>query len=519
MSAFLQARDFLLANRTDYETAYREFVFPRLTHFNWALDWFDKLPPKHLALWIVEEDGSEQRLTFAQLSARSNRAANLLRRHGVRRGDRILVMLGNEVALWETLLGAFKLGAVVIPATTLLSETDLLDRLSRGKVRAVIAGSHMDRFGDIAGDFARIDLDGAAEESPRFKPDGPTLATEPMLLYFTSGTTSHAKLVEHSHESYPVGHLSTMYWLGLQPGDVHWNLSSPGWAKHAWSCLFAPWNAGAAVFVYNYNRFHAKDVLRTLAAKRVTSFCAPPTVWRMLIHEDLAVHRVHLREAASAGEPLNPEVIKRVENAWGITIRDGYGQTETTALVGNPPGQPLKPGSMGRPLPGYRIELSDDGEVCVDLTTRPAGVMLGYSGGIRTSDIDCYRTGDIAVRDEEGYLTYIGRTDDVFKSSDYRISPFELESLLLRHPAVAEAAVVPCHDPVRGCIPKAYIVLVDGYKPDAKMARSLFSFIRETFSPFKRVRRIEFSELPKTVSGKIRRAELRTRRARKEYSE
>jgi acetyl-CoA synthetase len=517
MSAFLQARDFLLANRTDYETAYREFVFPRLTRFNWALDWFDKLPRRQLALWIVEEDGSERRLTFGELSTRSNRIANLLRRHGIRRGDRILVMLGNEVALWETLLAAFKLGAVVIPATTLLGQADLLDRLSRGKVRAVIAGPHMERFADIAGDFARITLDEAAAESPRFKPDGPTLATDPLLLYFTSGTTSQPKLVEHSHESYPVGHLSTMYWLGLQPGDLHWNLSSPGWAKHAWSCFFAPWNAGAAVFVYNYHRFHAIDVLRVLSENPVTSFCAPPTVWRMLIHEDLAAHRVHLREAASAGEPLNPEVIDRVKAAWGLTIRDGYGQTETTALVGNPPGQPLKPGSMGRPLPGHRIELSDEGEVCIDLTARPAGVMLGYAGGMRTCDMDCYRTGDIAQRDDEGYLTYVGRIDDVFKSSDYRISPFELESLLLRHPAVAEAAVVPCHDDVRGCVPKAFIVLVDGYKADARMARSLFSFIHETFSPFKKIRRIEFAELPKTVSGKIRRAELRTRRPGKEF--
>uniref|UniRef100_Q01S59 AMP-dependent synthetase and ligase n=1 Tax=Solibacter usitatus (strain Ellin6076) TaxID=234267 RepID=Q01S59_SOLUE len=517
MSAFVEARDFLISNRCDYATAYRDFVFPRLTHFNWALDYFDSLPGEQLALWIVEEDGSELRLTFAELSARSNRTANLLRRRGVRRGDRVLVMLGNEVALWETMLAAFKLGAVVIPTTPLLGTADLQDRLARGQVRHVVAGRHIDSFADIAGDFSRISLDGASRESALFEPDGPTLASDPLLLYFTSGTTAQPKLVQHSHESYPVGHLSTMYWLGLQPGDVHWNISSPGWAKHAWSCFFAPWNAGATVFIYNYARFHAADALRVLASKPVTSLCAPPTVWRMLVLEDLAAHRVQLREVMSAGEPLNPEVIQRIRAEWKLTVRDGYGQTETTAMVGNPPGQPLKPGSMGRPLPGYRIELTDEGEICLELAARPAGLMLGYTGVPGPADDKFYRTGDVATCDEEGYLTYVGRADDVFKSSDYRISPFELESLLLRHPAVAEAAIVPCEDKARGCVPKAYITLIAGYKPSEKMARYLFSFIRQTFSPFKRIRRIEFCELPKTISGKIRRAELRTRKPLKEY--
>ncbi len=517
MSEFLEARNFLLEHRTDYATAYRDFAFPRLTHWNWALDYFDHLPAGQLALWIVEEDGSEIRLTFGELSARSNRVANLMRRRGVRRGDRILVMLGNEVALWETLLGAFKLGAVVIPATALLAADDLLDRLARGRVRWVIAGDNAGRFADIAGDFARIALDSVDAESPIFEPDGATLASDLLLLYFTSGTTAQPKLVEHSHESYPVGHLSTMYWLGLRPGDVHWNISSPGWAKHAWSCFFAPWNAGATVFVYNYARFRAPEILNILASKPVTTLCAPPTVWRMLVQEDLASCDVRLREAASAGEPLNPEVIQLVRAAWDITIRDGYGQTETTALVGNSPGQPLKPGSMGRPMPGYRIELAEDGEICMELEPRPVGLMLGYSGSVQPSEETLYRTGDIATRDAEGYLTYVGRADDVFKASDYRISPFELESLLLRHPAVAEAAVVPCEDSVRGSVPKAYINLVAGYAAGDEMARNLFSFIRETFSPFKRIRRIEFAELPKTVSGKIRRAELRLRAASDEY--
>ncbi len=298
---------------------------------------------------------------------------------------------------------------------------------------------------------------------------------------------------------------------------MHWNISSPGWAKHAWSCFFAPWNAGATVFVYNYARFRAPDILSVLACKPVTTLCAPPTVWRMLVQEDLASCDVRLREAASAGEPLNPEVIQLVRAAWDITIRDGYGQTETTAMVGNSPGQPLKPGSMGRPMPGYRVELAEDGEICLQLEPRPTGLMLGYSGCVPSPEETLYHTGDIATRDVEGYLTYVGRADDVFKASDYRISPFELESLLLRHPAVAEAAVVPCEDAVRGSVPKAYISLVAGYAGSDEMARNLFSFIRETFSPFKRIRRIEFAELPKTVSGKIRRAELRMRTPADEY--
>jgi acetyl-CoA synthetase len=371
-AAFLKARDFLLAHRTDYEYAYRHFQWPELEEFNWALDYFDAMAAGNTnpALWIVDEAGVETRLSFAEMSERSNRVAGFLRGLGVRRGDRMLVMLGNEAALWDTLLAACKLGAVVIPAATLLGAEDLRDRLERGGVRHAIVGArHADKFAALGGGYTRICASGTApgwqslEEAYRqpaaFTPDGITRASDPLLLYFTSGTTARPKLVQHSHQSYPAGRLSTMYWLGLRPGDVHWNISSPGWAKHAWSCLFAPWNAGATVFAYNYARFQAKDVLGMLGSKPITTLCAPPTVWRMLVQEELGGYRVNLREAAAAGEPLNPEVIERVQAAWGITVRDGFGQTETTALAGNPPGQAVKPGSMGRPLPGYRIELLD----------------------------------------------------------------------------------------------------------------------------------------------------------------
>ncbi|HTS30898.1 MAG TPA: AMP-binding protein [Bryobacteraceae bacterium] len=528
---FLKARDFLLAHRTDYEAAIRGFRWPELDEFNWALDYFDELARENTqtALRIVEESGAETRLSFAELWERSNRVANYLRGAGVGRGDPILVMLGNEAPLWETLLAAMKLGAVMIPTTGLLGAADLRDRLERGRVAHVIAGvAHAEKIDEAMaaaglGGISRIAVNGevsgwlrfddARQQSVHFEPDGATRATDPLLLYFTSGTTALPKLVPHTHRSYPVGHLSTMYWLGLQPGDVHWNISSPGWAKHAWSCFFTPWAAGATVFASNYSRFRATDALEILSTRGITTLCAPPTVWRMLIQERLAEYRVSLREAISAGEPLNPEVIEQVRAAWALTVRDGYGQTETTALIGNSPGQPVKPGSMGRPMPGYRIVTASDGEICIDLSARPAGLMPGYvvaagmSTGVQRGGL--YHTGDIGSCDEDGYFTYIGRADDVFKASDYRISPFELESALIEHPAVAEAAVVPCPDPVRSFVPKAYLVLTAGYSPCEELARELFVFIRQKLAPYKRIRRLEFSDLPKTVSGKIRRAELR----------
>jgi acetyl-CoA synthetase len=529
---FLAARDFLIRHREDYDTAYRDFQWPKLDRFNWALDYFDVMARgnERQALWLVDDGAGETKLSFAQLSERSNRVANAFRRLGVRRGDRILLMLGNVVPLWECMLAAMKLGAVIVPATMLLARNDLADRFARGRVRhVVVAADVAAKFADLPGDYTRIvvgnevpgwvSYEQGYQASAHFGPDGETRADDPMLLYFTSGTTATPKLVLHSHQSYPVGHLSTMYWLGLRPGDVHLNISSPGWAKHAWSCFFAPWNAGATIFIANQPRFNARGLLDTIARCGVTTFCAPPTVWRMLIQEDLAVWSVRLKELISAGEPLNPEVIERVKAAWGLTIRDGYGQTETTALAGNTPGQRLNPGSMGRPLPGYRVALLDqngaaqkEGEICLTLSSRPTGLMQGYQGvdgGVVPIEGAAYRTGDVAAIDDDGYLTYVGRADDVFKSSDYRISPFELESVLIEHPAVAEAAVVPSPDPMRLAVPKAFLALAPGHAPDRDTALSIFRHCRVALAPFKRVRRLEFADLPKTISGKIRRVELR----------
>lgn len=532
---FRAARDVLLAHRQDYATAYRDFRWPQPEHFNWALDWFDVIARDNDSpgLWVIDEDGSETILTFQQLARRSDALALWLRANGVRRGDSTLLMLGNRAALWECTLALTKLGSVIIPSSTLLTPADLRDRVARGNVAHVIAELvQTGHFADVTGDYTRIavgdDVDGwlhyddFLDTAGGFTPDGPTRASDPLFLYFTSGTTAQPKLVEHTHASYPIGHLSTMYWIALQPGDVHLNLAGAGWAKHAWSNIFAPWNAEATVLILNTARFSATRLLDTLTRCAVSSFCAPPTVWRMLIQEDLSAWKPPLREALSAGEPLNPEVIEQVRQAWGLTIRDGYGQTETTAQVGNSSGQPVKAGSMGRPLPGYAIDLidpasgvrGDQGEICIDLSERPVGLMVGYRDREQNDDAmrdGFYHTGDVASRDADGYITYIGRADDVFKSSDYRISPFELESVLIEHPAVAEAAVVPSPDAIRLAVPKAFIALGAGHAPSGDVARSIFEHSRGNLAGYKRVRRLEFSELPKTVSGKIRRVHLRGR--------
>jgi acetyl-CoA synthetase len=543
LERFIAARDLLLAHRTDQPAACDAFEWPRLERFNWATDYFDSIAVGNEApaLHIVEESGTgsgtESRLSYRQLSERSSQVANFLVSLGARRGDRLLLMLGNEVPLWETMLAAIKLGAVLIPATTMLGSADLRDRLERGRARFVLTNAAgIGKFDalptEVLAGVTRIATGGAADapgwvdyrdadRAPTsFAAPEATHVDDPLIEYFTSGTTARPKLVRHTQQSYPVGHLSTMYWLGLGRGDVHWTISSPGWAKHAWSCFFAPFNAQACVFIYNYARFDGPAILRVLDRYGVDTLCAPPTVWRLMIQEDLARWPVRLRELASAGEPLNPEVIEQVRAAWGITIRDGYGQTETTAQAGNPPGARLVPGSMGRALPGYRIVLVDadgkpaeEGEICIDLAHRPVALMQGYADDPeKTAEVmrdGLYHTGDVGTRDADGYITYVGRADDVFKSSGYRISPFELESVLIEHPAVAEAAVVPSPDPIRGQVPKAYVTLVAGHEPGPATAADIFRFLRERVPGYKLVRRIEFDQLPKTISGKIRRVELR----------
>lgn len=537
------ARDLLFAHADEYEGAVAAFAWPDLDEFNFALEWFDVVArehPERVAVTIVDADLVARFWTYGELSRRSDQVAAWFTELGLRRGDRVIVMLGNQIELWETMLALTKVGAVAIPTTTLLSADDLAYRVTHSGARAIIAPADAtDRAEGVSaavdGEVLRvavgeasgwIDFSDSHTAGDLFEPAGPTRADELNLLYFTSGTTSATpKLVRHTHVSYPVGHLSTLWWLGVRPGDVHMNISSPGWGKHAWSNFFSPFLAQATVFVYTYDRFDASTLMQVMDTHKVTTFCAPPTVWRMLIQADLTQLTQPPRELLGAGEPLNPEVIARVREAWGATIRDGYGQTEMTCAIGNSPGQIVKDGSMGRPLPGYPVVLldpetgevrQDEGEICLDLSHPILGLMDGYHDApertARATEGGYYRTGDIASRDADGYLTYVGRSDDVFKASDYKISPFELESVLLEHPAVAEAAVVPSPDPVRLAVPKAFVRLSARAAQDHReAAREIFAHSRARLSAYQRVRRLEFvDELPKTISGKIRRVELRT---------
>ncbi len=536
-AAYRAARDLLLENAHDLDAARTAFEWPDVgDHFNWAVDWFDGIAEDNdtVALRIAEEDGSEASVTFDDLRRQSNRVANWLRAHGVGRGDRVMLMLDNRMELWEAMLAIMKIGAVMLPTSIVLGPDDLAERIERAEIRAVIADAQdAAKFDDLDPSLVRIvaggsrdgwqtfdDADLASDDAPGVE----VASTDAAIIYFTSGTTSRPKMVEHTHLTYPVGHLSTMYWIGVRPGDVHMTISAPGWGKHAWSLFFSPWIAGATVFVYNYTRFDPVALAAQLDRVGVNTFCAPPTVWRMLIQASLEKRPHALRELLSAGEPLNPEVIATIERWWGIQIRDGYGQTELTAVIGNTPGTPLKPGSMGRPLPGNDIVLidpvtgeeADEGEICLPtVPVRPLNLTPGYLGEPeRTAKVEhdgLFHTSDVAVRDADGFLTFVGRTDDVFKASDFKVSPFEVESILLTHPAVAEAGVVGAPDPVRLNVVKAYVQLSATATPDAETARAILAHAREHMPPYMRVRRVEFAELPKTISGKIRRVELRDR--------
>ncbi|HEU0196681.1 MAG TPA: AMP-binding protein [Nevskiaceae bacterium] len=542
--AFREARDTLIKYRSDYAAAVQHFRWPRLEHFNWALDYFDAMARGNdkTALIVVTAGGPTERVNFDQVARRSSQVANHLLQLGVKKGDSVMLMMGNEPALWEAMLACMKIGAPFIPCSVLLTEKDLADRMARSGAQHVVTtpayagrfsssgGARICSCGDAAPPAGWIAHNAAYKLSDSFTPAGPTRSDDPMILYFTSGTTSAPKLVVQTHASYPMGHLTTMYWVGIQPGDVHFNLSSPGWAKHAWSSFYAPWNAEATIVAMNMDRFDAKLLLQCLADNAVNTFCAPPTVWRMLIQQDLASWRskLKLRELVSAGEPLNPEVIGRVRKAWGITIRDGYGQTETPCTLANSPGQPLREGSVGRPMPGFTVKLMDaegheaeEGEVCLALQPeRPVGLMKEYRNDPeKTAKVmrdGVYHTGDVAMIDKDGYYTYVGRADDVFKASDYRISPFELESVMITHPKITEAAVVPSPDPLRTSVPKAFVTVAAGVEVNKDFAHEVFLFTRRELAPYKRVRRIQFvTDLPKTISGKIRRVQLRAEEAKR----
>ncbi|MFJ8297630.1 acyl-CoA synthetase [Streptomyces sp. NPDC094447] len=543
------ARDLLLRLRGDREAACAAFRWPRAAHFNWALDWFDVLAEGNdrPALELLGQPGPDggvpvvDRLSFTELASRSSALATALREHGVARGDRVLILLGTRAELWETLLGCIKLGAVVVPGYQDLTRAEAADRIDRGSVRHVVAAPGLVDLldplpvpglrmavgtGERAGWVPYPDTRGPGR--PRFVPDGPTRAADPSFCYFTSGTTSLPKLVEHSHAGYGVGHLSSLYWSGLRPGDRHLNLSAPGWAKHSWSSFFVPWAAEATVLAPPDGGLPPAVLPGVLAGHGVTSFCAPPSAWRSLLpHLDAGTEAPRLREATAAGEPLTAETVERIEAAWGVRVRDGYGQTEATALIGRAPGaeEPLAP--LGHPLPGYRIvlcdpdtgERGDAGEVCVDLTDRPPGLMRGYAGQpARTAEAfadGLYRTGDRGERCADGSIRLLGRLDEVFKSHGHRVSPMEIEAVLRTHPEVADAAVVPCADPEGGLAPYAVVELRPQRRAlitdvRGRIGAELLALAAERLAPVFVPRGVEVvARLPRTRSGKVRRNELR----------
>ncbi|MFI8519429.1 acyl-CoA synthetase [Streptomyces sp. NPDC085481] len=546
------ARDLLLRLRGDREAATAAFRWPRAPHFNWALEWFDVVAEgnERTALEILGRPGPDgtvpvvDRVTFAELSARSDELAVSLAEAGVVRGDRVLILLGTRAELWETLLGCIKLGAVVVPGYQDLTRDEAADRIARGAIRHVVCAPelvHMMGASELpgvrmapgVGTAPGTVLPGwtpypatrdAARRRP-FLPAGPTASADASFCYFTSGTTSLPKLVEHSHSGYGVGHLSSLYWSGLRPGDRHLNLSAPGWAKHSWSSFFVPWTAGATVVAPPDGGLPPSVLPGVLATQRISSLCAPPSAWRAVlpyVTEGRGAPR--LREATAAGEPLTAEVTDRIEAAWGVRVRDGYGQTEATALIGRAPDTPPALSPLGHPLPGYRIvlrdpetgRLGDAGEVCVDLTERPPGLMRGYvdlpARPERTAAAfadGLYRTGDRGERCADGSIRLLGRMDEVFKSYGHRISPMEIEAVLRSHPAVADAAVIPCRDEEGGLAPYAVVEARNAYPPEL-LERELIALAAKRLAPVFVPRGVDLvPSLPRTRSGKVRRGELR----------
>jgi len=511
--------------------------------FNFVTDVIDpwaQRQPEALALWCVSAPtGQQRKFTFRQLAAVSSRAASFLQACGVRRGDRVLVMLPRVPQWWIALLGLIRLGAVPVPGTLLLTARDVAYRLGAAQIGAVLTSPEgVAKVGGFVGlrllaGGARpgwIDFDsGLQDADPVFRGE-PTQGDDPGILYFTSATTGEAKMVLHSQASYGLGHrLTGQLWLDLQPQDVHWNLSDLGWAKAAWSSLFGPWQRGACVFALETpGKFDPGAALDTLARFPITTWCAPPTALRLIVRQDLSRWRFpHLRHCVTAGEPLNPEVLNLWKAATGLTLHEGYGQTETVVLIGNfrSLGHAVRPGSMGRATPGFTVALLDEqlqdvpigeeGEVAVRVKPdRPLGLFREYwlnpEETARQFRGDWYLTGDRARRDAEGYFWFIGRTDDVIKSSGYRIGPFEVESALLEHPAVLDVAVIGQPDALRGQIVKACVVLRPGVAPAAALKSELQVHCKNLVAAYKYPREVEFvKELPKTPSGKTRRVELR----------
>ncbi len=540
-----------LPDMTDYEETCRHVRFEAPEHYNFGFDLIDARAETADKTACVAVDAPGEAITaftFGDLARSSNRFANVLRELGARRGDLAYVMIPRIPAWYDVLIGCAKAGVVAMPATSLLTPRDIEYRVNASRARfAIVTDDNADKVDAVraacpslerlvvvsrrGGSESRpgwTDLRAAMDAAPAsFAPERPTRADEPMLVYFTSGTTSMPKMVPRNH-GYALAHaLTGRYWMDLREDDVHWTLSDTGWAKAAWGVLFAPWQMGAAIVLHDAEGFDADLHLRLIGRLGVTTFCAPPTVYRMFAQMDLDGYDLgSLRHSLGAGEPLNPEVIKVWEEVTGNVIRDGYGQTESINLLANYPALPVRHGSMGKPVPGFDIDVVDDdgarlgpgeiGHIAVRVygASRPPGLFDGYINAPETNETafrhGWYYTGDTATRDEDGYFWFVGRADDIISSASYRISPFEVESALLEHPAVAESAVVGQPDELRGEIVKAYVVLAESYEPSPALGTEIQDFVKELTAPYKYPREIEFRPaLPKTISGKIRRVELR----------
>jgi acyl-coenzyme A synthetase/AMP-(fatty) acid ligase len=533
-------------NMTDYAATCRTFRLDVPASFNWAFDVFDRWArdPKKLAMLWVSPDGQPRPVTFAELAERSRRFANVLGGLGVAPGERVLIVLPRVTQWWEIVLGCLRALAVSVPGTTLLTTKDLRYRLTVSEASTVItdeenaakidqvldecpAVKHRIVVGQAGSAWESFETMMARARSAYSHPHN--ASGDPMMIYFTSGTTGHPKMVLHTHASYPIGHVITgKFWLDNGPEDLHWTISDTGWAQAAWTCFFAPWNMGAAIFVWDARgkKFESGETLAMFARFPITTFFAPPTAYRMLVQEPLQTYRFPtLRHCVGAGEAVNPEVIEAWRAGTGHHIYEGYGQTETVLLAATFPATPWKPGSMGPPSPGHVLGIVDDegqevprateGDLAVRVRPeRPVGMFAGYwrneEATAKCHRGDWYVTGDRAAMDEDGYLWFVGRADDVINSASYRIGPFEVESALVEHAAVAEAAVVGKPDALRGEIVKAFVVLTAGHAPSTALVTELQDHVKQVTAPYKYPREIEFvADLPKTISGKIRRTELR----------
>ena len=540
-------------NMRDYEETYRTARLDVPEYFNFALDVADRWADDHTKLALVSVDPSgetAERHTFWDLKVLSDRFANILKGLGVGKGDRVFLMLPRISQWYVAMLGLMKLGAVPMPATTLCTPRDIEYRITLADaVLAVTDPENASKVEEVAGSCPSLkhllmvgeprrgwlSYDERMDEaSTHLEGVERTRSDDSLLIYFTSGTVGYPKMVLHTQASYGLAHVLTAeYWQDLKATDLHWTLSDTGWAKAAYGKIFGQWTLGATVLQHDARgRFDGPLTLKILERFGVTSFCAPPTAYRMLVLEDLKSYDLsYLRHCTGAGEPLNPEVMKEWEDGTGLAIYDGYGQTETVLLVANYRCIPVRPGSMGKPVPGFTVAIVDEdgnelppeeeGQIAVKVKPhRPVGMFREYwkdpeamSGSFRG---DWYLTGDKGYRDEDGYFWFVGRSDDVIISAGYRIGPFEVESALIEHPAVAESAVVASPDPVRGDIVKAFVILKPGYVSSDELALSLQNHVRQTTAPYKYPRAIEFvTELPKTISGKIRRVELREQELQK----